>query len=146
MTQFASPREALLVYYRARRGPRASKPRYDGMPSARDYRPSDDAVWVQIGQMLRAKTATFRTDDGRETTVEACGIADGSDEDATIRRWAEGMEPDGYVTRRVERRLRTLMRAAGLLPVKRGRLAVDRDGSGRKWARLVWKPLEDDDA
>lgn len=130
MARFGSPREALRVYFAARRGPRPARPRWDGMPRTGSYRPPDEVEvsrdgqrvqvtpWVEVGRILRAE----------------CGVEPGSPEETALRRWVEGTGERTWGVRRVLEKMAPKLCEVGLMrPQKVVRDEVD----GTPWSRLM---------
>lgn len=111
---FGSVREALAYAYSCRRGPRAARPRWSRDPSDDTSVRRDPTDWVQIGAILHGPQP------------EGAGVAIGSDLDSELRDWALSDQPRSVLVRRVEERLRPLLRAAGLLRAAAGRNRVQR--------------------
>lgn len=121
MVTFGSPREALAYLYAAQRGPQLARPKYHDAPPS-----TDRSCWdhVEIGAMLYGPRR-----------AGLCGVPQGSSLDLELRQWAtERGTPRSAQVRAIERRMRDVLRRAGLMRTRtRARTWVDPDGL--RWTR-----------
>lgn len=132
--RFQSPRQAIEVYFSARsHGPRAARPRWDGMPRTGHYSAADDEAWVAVGSILYGPAP------------EGCGIERDSSEERSLRRWAAGLHERTPGIEAIEKRMRRRLRAAGLMArATRWVRKQEIDGAGRPYTRHVEEVLPDD--
>lgn len=64
-----------------------------------------------------------------------CGVEIDSPEERAVRNWAEGFDEKSYVARRVEEKMRELLREAELMAPARKVVRDDVDGT--PWSRLM---------
>jgi len=122
---FGSPRQALAHLYAHHRGPRLARPRYDDAPPSTGRSHWDGSL---IGSLLYGP---------RE--LGGCGLEPGGQLDLELRAWATTA---GQATTRtpeirsVERRMRDLLRAHGLMGPRTRAPAVRHwtDPDGLTWA------------
>lgn len=123
---FGSPRQALAYGFACERGPGLAQPKYHDAPRSTDRHHLDH---VEVMALLYGPI-----DEG------CCGVERGSELDHDLRVWAtERGTPRSNEVLRIERRLRALMRAQGVLVVRR-RFVVRRQldtGDGTPTLRAV---------
>lgn len=100
---FRSPRQALAYLFAAQRGPGLARPKWHDAPRTTGNHHLDH---VEIGAMLYGPRRTG-----------GCGIVMGSKLEADLREWAteRGVHRSDQVLA-IERRLRCILRAHGVLP------------------------------
>ena len=134
-----SPRQALAYLYAHHRGPKSARPQYGHVPADTGRSHWDGSL---IGAMLYGPRVPEL---GQRP---GCGIVSGSVEDAEVQRWATNVDehpndPDKTLRTplvlSVERRMRTRLRAEGLMLSRRPPPKVLRwkDPENRVWASLV---------
>ena len=121
-----SPRQALAYLYAHHRGPTLARPKYHDAPGGTGRQHWDGAL---IGAMLYGP---------RETG--GCGVERGGPLDRELQRWAStpGAERTDDI-RAIDRRMRAILRAHGMLVVRRKLTPVHRwvDPDGAAWTRQV---------
>lgn len=103
---FHSPRQALAYLFAAQRGPGMARPSYGRVPRDTGRHHFDH---VELGAYLYGPR-----------NKGMCGVVMGSHLDTALREWAteRGTHRSDQV-RAIERRLRCLLRAHGVMPVRR---------------------------
>lgn len=103
---FHSPRQALAYLFAAQRGPGLARPSYGIVPRDTGRHHFDH---VELGAYLYGPRK-----------LGMCGVTMGSPLDIELREWAteRGVHRTDQV-RAIERRLRCLLRAHGVMPVRR---------------------------
>jgi hypothetical protein len=135
--RFTSPRQAIQVYFAARaHGPRAARPKYDGMPSVGRYAAAQDGLIETVGGILYGPIIAEPYTDAHGEHHGGCGVEKGSALERMIIRWADGVLERTPAIRNVEIRMRRLLRVAGLMaPATRVVRTEERDEQGRVFAR-----------
>ena len=101
--KYLDVKEALNAYFSGRRGPRGGTPHYAPRSSTREYS-THDTSWLIVGAILHGPAPT------------GCGVEIGSEEENSVRRWAEGHDEQGWVALKAERILRDRLREECLIP------------------------------
>ncbi len=129
---FGSPRQALAYMLAHHRGPSLARPKYHDAPGDTGRSHWDGPM---IGALLYGPR--IPTEPGASP---GCGVERGSDLDRAIQKWATTAytDPPPEVLA-VERRMRAIMHAQGMLRERRRVVSVRRwvDPDGAAWTRQV---------
>lgn len=123
---FASPRQAIAYLYAHHRGPTLARPKWNDAPGDTSRSHWDGSM---IGAMLRGPR-----------DLGGCGVEPDSPLDLELRHWATTAgAPRSEAVRAIERRMRAILRAHGVMPVRRRIAAVRQwvDPDGAAWTRQV---------
>ena len=133
----SSPRQAIAYLYAHHRGPTLARPKWHDAPGDTSRSHWDGSL---IGAMLRGPRVLSGAMLRDPSNVGGCGVEPDSPLDLELRHWATTAGvPRSEAVRAVERRMRAILRAHGVMPARRRIAAVRRwvDPDGAAWTRQV---------